>query len=368
MAEYHVLVKLKKDGSVRSTSWQDEREAKSSVNALVTLEKDPAAIVVYEGKIIYEKPPGILDKKPDIRREFEQQPIFRGKSISCNVVPSSKIPSDAELIRGAGNIPQSPPPSKPQKRKGPVTPAQVTATRTQTEELLYAACKGAALAKGKPLEKAIVECDEQNCNIDCLATSVDAGEITLDQAYERIAKATGCLVTPAPSAVPGQGKRAGKAPAASPAPVGESYPGAPPTLQQVQEWVLSISETLLSDGGTHNPILLREPVSTINSGLLFLVTEESGEALNRILSQVTGSDPDLYHPEFYIKAPEQYPQYAYLRVLDLTLKSKRDIIWVIKPNKWVPNPMSPTDLISQIQEQFTEDQVKILVFPGVSLA
>ncbi len=374
---YYVLVKLKKGGAIQSTPWDDEREAKSSANALVTLGKNPAAIVVHNGVVIYDRPHGILERAPQIAREFQEQPLFKGKTITCSAGPVQTIPSDKEMF--GPHTAESPVVRKPSKKpatgKKPAPPTPVTTVRSPTADLLYAACTGAAMATGQSPDKAKGECDGQECNIDCLAASVDNGEISINEAYSRVVKATGCLYNtsrPAAGPAPVRTKAAGKLVPGPAAPVAATTeplgPTPVPTLEQVYEYQRNISPALLYEGTTKDLFLLRQPVKRIDSGIVFLVTEESGEALNRILCEVNGSDPEVYAPQYHLPAPGNEPGYRYMRPLDLVPRSKHDPTWVFAPNKWVPHPMAPTDLIARVQAEFPEDQVKIITYPGIVMA
>ena len=335
---YHVIVK-RKDGSLTKSDKEKESSAIKSAKAFINFKQEPAALVIQNKKIIFSLP-----EEPDKKfvSEAMKKAYDTGPEKPTHVKPAIKPATPDKTIVPAERIR-----SLASQYEKEVGAGQIVIPKTQrkadpcTIKILENACVASSLGQGVPLEAAKLICHDSGVEIETLAIRIASGSVTLDQALEELV---------------GAKMEEEKAPVT---PVSNA-PNIAKIMRGRKDKIFPKTR-VREDIGTGEEDLNTLKNRQILEGIIIYIKKEHDQKIHDMIAFSMGYTPSSLVNMHY---PSRRNDFDYERTLSLMRPSYKDPLWRGAGGR-IGNP---SILVKRIQDQFSNEEVKIEIANGVELA
>jgi len=346
MDKFHVIV-LKDDGTLAASIKDSETSAIKSAKAHVTLRKQKAAVVIQNGKVLFEIPEGT--------RSDDKFMTKARKKAHENTIPLAETPPAASTKTKAifpGIAAEYDKAVKEEK----IPPATSTKKPKPCNmmDILESACLALSLSRGIPVQEAQEICEQHKPEMEILATNLSSGAITRDTAVEQLVSVlTKKIRKIVPmNSIEGYGQ-----------PLEVSGPVKLVNMQKIMRGRkgLTFSPTRIRfDIAGDDDLTVASPTALPN-GIMIYTTKDTDVRAHEIVARAHG-----YEPAQWINShmPSTIAGFDYQKTLTLGRPSYRSPIWTASGGRIA----SPSALVQQIRNEFPDEtKVLVVVAHGVDL-
>lgn len=356
MSEPYQVVVKRNDGSFAVSVKEKESSAIKSAKMYVTMRKEPAAVVLLNGKVVFDIPEGTRSDQA-----FMKKALAKAKSQSPPTPPPSTPPKKSkkqakpakedfsdipEELRG-GLHELAAEYDAEMKKGNIIIPETKPKIKACDIENLEAACIAFSVSRCTPLDQAHKICETNRDLINDLAGQVSQKKITKDEAVMQLVSSM-----------------QGNCPMTAQKPV-ETKPTGP---------TLDVSKILRKHRGVElKPTRIREDLgvsdfsleeaeepTTLPDGIVIYTTEESDQGVHEMLAYAMGYTPNSL---INLHNPAGIPGYAYRRSLPLSRPTIKKPSWRAMGERIA----EPATLVKRIKEKYSDVQARIEIAPGVEL-
>jgi len=350
MDKFHVIVK-KDDGTLAASIKDTETSAIKSAKAHVTLRKQKAAVVIQNGKVLFEIPEGTRTDDKFIvaaRKKAHEQTVPTSSSQTATPVSQSRSGAKSALAALAEEYDKA-------VKEGKITipPLIKKPKPCNMMDILESACLTLSLSRGIPVETAREICEEHKPVLEILASSMASGAITRDDAIQQIVSALSKKIRPAMPSIETDTDQPA-IPVVGPVKLVNMQ-----KIMRGRKGLTFAPTRVRFDIATDDDMEVASP-SALPNGIMIYTTIETDPRVHEIVAHAHG-----YAPAQWINGhvPSTVAGFDYQKTLTLSRPSYKSPIWTASGGRIA----SPATLVQKLQTEFPEDKVLVVVAAGVNL-
>jgi hypothetical protein len=183
---YHIVVQ-KSDGTLTESLKDKVSSAIKSAKMYVTVRKEPAALVINNGKIIFAIPEEARNDTEFVKKALvkaKPRPSQAPAALPKDLSPASALPPDLKNFPVTAAVITKT--SKAVKKEGVIIPETKPKIKACDVEVLESACITFSLSKNIPIDRAHKICEDSRDRIATLAGQLSQNKIDKDGAIQAL--------------------------------------------------------------------------------------------------------------------------------------------------------------------------------------